>query len=146
MSRRTLIVVVCFALIILCFLPMPYLVCPSWEVWVVDQSGTPQKGMTVRLSYQDYSLEKEGHDEDAVIDTMGYAYFAKRESRASLASRFFGALHSAATGGVHAGFGRHAFVFAFGNGKQGHAVSGKYVTDWTGSPEHMQSKIVVDGM
>lgn len=145
MSRRTLIAVVCFVLMGFCFLPMPHLVCPSWDVWVVDPSGTPQRGTTVRRSYQDYSLEREGHEEDAATDATGYAHFAKRESRASLISRFFGTLHSAMTGGVHASFGRHAFVFAFGNGKQGQAVSGKYVTDWTGSPEHMQSRIVVDG-
>lgn len=146
MSRRTLIVVIGLALLGVCFLPLRYPVCPSWDVRVVDKAGTPQKGMTVRLSYQDYSLEREGHEEDVVTDLRGYAHFAERESRASLAERFFGTLRSAATGGVHASFGRHASVFAFGNGKEGHAVSGKYVTDWTGSPEHMQSRIVVDAM
>jgi hypothetical protein len=146
MSRRPLLLVICFALLAICFLPMPYLVCPGWDVWVVDKSGAPQTGITVRVSYQDYSLEKQGHEENTVADSRGYAHFAERESRASLAERFFGILHSAATGGVHASFGRHASVFAFGDGKEGYAVSGEYVADWTGSPKHMESRIIVGGM
>ena len=103
---RTIIVALCCLVVCACCFPMPYVVCPNWEVWVVNESGAPQIGMTVRLSYQDYSREREGQQEDAITDSRG---LAKRSASASLAQRFFGVLRSAAAGGVHASFGRHGF-------------------------------------
>lgn len=44
--------------------------------------------------------------------------------------------------GVHASFGRHATVFTFGQGWEGEAVSGEFVMDWAGSPDHVSSRIV----
>jgi hypothetical protein len=49
---------------------------------------------------------------------------------------------STAGAGVHASFGRHPYVFAFGGGYEGNAVDGKYVTEWRGTPDSMESRIV----
>lgn len=49
---------------------------------------------------------------------------------------------SALASGVHASFGAHAHIFAFGKG-EGDAVRDGYVEDWTGSPDVYVSKIVV---
>ena len=49
-----------------------------------------------------------------------------------------------ATEGVHASFGPHASVFAFGNGLRGSAIDSRNViVDWTGKPGHMESRIIV---
>jgi hypothetical protein len=98
--------------------------------------------MTVRLSWQDYSGETEGHEEDLLTGENGYVVFTARTFRASGLRRLVGTILSARAG-VHASFGPHAFVFAFGQGFEGGAVSGKYVTNWTGEPSEMQSRIVV---
>jgi hypothetical protein len=129
-------------LCIVIIVPLPHLVCPDWEVSVVDQDGNPLKGMTVRLSYQDYSLESVSHDEDRVTDSRGHVSFVAKTTTASVGSRALGALRSAIRTGVHASFGRHAWVFAFGNGLEGSAETGNYVTDWNGSPRLMRSRIV----
>jgi hypothetical protein len=125
----------------LSLIPVPYLACPTWDVWVIDENGQPVQGVTVRLVYQNYSVEPGSHEEDRVTNQSGYAAFPHRESSASMLRRcFYTAL--SATAGVHASFGRHAWVFAFGKGVHGSATSGQIVTNWTGSPDHMESRIV----
>ena len=44
---------------------------PEWEVWVVDQAGQPIEGMTVRMTYQNYSAEIESHPDDRTTDAKG---------------------------------------------------------------------------
>ena len=52
---------------------------------------------------------------------------------------------SSAREGAHASFGRHASVFAFGQGLEGFDYSSltHNAVDWTGNPDHMISWIVV---
>lgn len=121
-------------------IPIPYLASPRWEVWVVTESGAPIEGMTVRRVYQNYSTEIEGHEEDQITDKQGYASFPPRWSSASTVRRCLFTLLSARAG-IHASFGRHAYVFAFGNGREGNAISGQYLTDWTGKPAQMKTRI-----
>jgi hypothetical protein len=113
---------------------------PLWEVWVVNGDGQSLPGMTVVLSYQNYSAEADGHSEEKQTDKNGYVIFSPRNLRASRGRRILQSLHSAEAG-VHASFGPHAWVFAFGNGLQGSAESNGFVTDWTGTPPHMASTI-----
>jgi hypothetical protein len=114
---------------------------PLWEVWVLDANGRPLAGMTVRLSWQNYSAETSGHEEDRRTDANGYVAFPSRKLRASISDRLLGTIRSA-SGGAHSSFGPHAYVFAFGQGLQGSAVTGEYVADWTGKPDKVQSRIV----
>jgi hypothetical protein len=125
----------------LSLIPIPYLECPSWEVSVVDDHGRPVQGATARLVYRNYSAEVRSHEEDRITDERGQAAFPRRESSASIL-RLCYYTGSAARAGVHAGFGRHAWVFAFGKGLYGVSTSGELVTDWTGSPDHIESRIV----
>jgi hypothetical protein len=115
---------------------------PLWEVWVVDANERPLAGMTVRLAWQNYSAETSGHEEDQRTAENGYVAFPARKFRATISDRLLGTIRSASAG-VHASFGPHAYVFAFGQGLQGSAVTGEYVADWTGKPDRMQSRIVV---
>ena len=122
--------------------PMRYLTSPHWEVRVVTEDGQPLPGINVRLEYQDYSAEGQDHELTLVTDASGHCVFPAQFEKHSFFLRVFYSLLSAVNLGVHAGFGRHAFVFAFGGGYEGDAVSGEYVTDWTGSPAAMESRIV----
>ncbi|MBZ5525948.1 MAG: hypothetical protein LAP21_27300 [Acidobacteriia bacterium] len=120
---------------------------PRWEVWVVDENGHTLKGMTVRLSWRNYSAEKQGHEEDRITDKNGYVVFPARTLKASRSRRAAETADSARAG-VHASFGPHASVYAFGQGREGYATTdgpnGQYITDWTGSPPEMQSHIVAN--
>ena len=121
-------------------IPIGYLASPKWDVFVVDDGGHPLEGMTVRSTYQNYSTETNGHEEDQQTDKSGHASFQAHQSSASIARCVMFTLLSA-RGGVHASFGRHAYLFAFGRGLQGSAVSGQYVMDWTGTPSEIKTRI-----
>jgi hypothetical protein len=114
---------------------------PRWEVWVVTDDGQPLSGVNVRLVYQNFSVEGQDHEITMTADENGHGLFPPQYQRASFLRRVFYTLLSASAG-VHASFGRHAYILVFGRGYEGQAESGKYVTDWRGSPESTESKIV----
>jgi hypothetical protein len=122
--------------------PVAYLAAPRWDVVVVvDDSGSPIQGMTVRRVYENYPTEAQDHEEDRITDRQGQASFPPRSANASIARRFLFTIRAAQTG-VHASFGRHAYVFAFGRGREESATSGQFEADWTGSPPNMSSRII----
>ena len=116
---------------------------PRWDVSVVAGDGTPLSGVEVRLVYENYSAEDEDHEVTLTTDENGDVLFPEQLQKASLVRRIFYTL-SSARAGVHASFGRHAYVFAFDDkGHRGYATSGEYVTDWRGFPASMKSRIVL---
>ena len=130
--------------ILLAFVPVRSLSCPAWAVWVTDQSGHPVSGITVRLTYRNYSAEGESHEADAITDAQGHVAFSAQTFSAPLGRRIV-AMLSSAMAGVHASFGSHASVFASGGGLQGFAIDERrnVILDWTGIPDRMESRIVV---
>ena len=125
--------------------PVSYQLCPRWDVTVVDGSGKPLPGMTVRRSCKDYSGGAQS-EEDRRTDEHGKASFDERRVRSPALLRWLGNVLNVATQGVHASFGRHSYVFAFGGGLQGSPVRDGYVEYWRGSPESMESRIVAEPM
>src|SRR4029077_11842073 len=101
----------------------------------------PIQGMTVRLTYQNYSAESESHSEDLPTDANGHVLFQAQILRVPRVQRAFVTARSAMQG-VHASFGPHASVWTLGKGLDGIAVNDGYVTDRTGTPPHMASTIV----
>lgn len=144
MSFRPTLLILLVCALGLAFIPFRSLDCPFWDVWVVDEFGRPVPGITLRLSYRDYSAEAETHEVSITADRNGHAGFLSRTLSASLMRRLVFTLLSARTG-VHASFGPHASVVAFGEGFEGVAVDPKknVVEDWTGEPRSMESRIVV---
>lgn len=105
------------------------------------RSCAPIETMNVRLSYENYSAESTGHEMDAITDAQGHAQFPMQKDSASIA-RYVRYSARSAMEGVHASFGRHAYVFVFGQDREGEATTGDLVTDWTGTPQEMKSRIV----
>jgi hypothetical protein len=128
--------------IIAASIPFPSLVAPDWIVSVVDASGIPVEGITVRESYQDYSAEFDGGEEDRMSDLQGRVFFPAKKLWASALKRFFVAA-SEAMGGVHASFGCHDHLMAFGKGFEGDAIEANKILDWNGSPTVMKTRIVL---
>lgn len=142
MKRATMLKLAAWALLLVgTSYPVSYTAAPAWEVLVVDEAGAPIEGMTVRLSYQNYSTESKGHELDAISDSRGRVQFAMRRARASF-GRYLAYSVWSATMGVHASFGRHAYVFVFGQGREGDATTGEALTEWTGTPDEMKSRII----
>jgi hypothetical protein len=124
-------------------IPLRTVQAPKWDVQVLDKAGNPATGISVRESYQNYSAELTGHEETEITDINGQVHFDAKTLRASALNRFVAVIHSL-MGGVHASFGQHAFVFAFGHGVEGSWVDSRgYVGDWTGSPSSMSTRIIV---
>jgi hypothetical protein len=117
--------------------PVSSLAAPEWEVTAVDELGGPVEGMTVRESWQNYSVETTGHEMDRQTDANGHATFPAHKAECSLLSQIAGTVSALIHFNVHASYGPHASVFAFGKHLQGDAATGEYVTDWTGYPASM---------
>ena len=124
------------------FYPISYMAAPEWDVWVVDELGKPLEGMTVRLSYRNYSAETQNHERDSTTDSHGHVKFPIQRSTVSPISYIAHTMLSS-TASIHASFGRHARIFAFGgNGLEGDAIDGGVLLDWTGETARIESRIV----
>jgi hypothetical protein len=126
------------------FIPARSLNSPAWDVWVTDESGQRVLGVTVRLTFRNYSAEHDSHEIDAITDEQGHVAFGAQTLSASIGHRLV-AMMSSAAAGPHASFGPHASVFVFGKGLQGLDIdkTRNVVVDWTGRPYHMESRILV---
>jgi len=139
-NRGDTIVIVAVLLLLAGLWPITYLASPQWDVWVIDDAGKPLSNAKVRLVYQNYSAEGRSHEMTLVTGESGHVSFPRQYERASFLKRIF-YIASSASAGVHASFGRHAYVIVFGDGYEGFAVDFGHVTDWSGKPESMTSKI-----
>ena len=144
--KRSCLVLFCLACGALLY-PEEQIVCPKWSVSVVGESGDPVAGITVRRSCQDYSVENTAHQDDATTGAEGRVTFGEIRIRTPRLLKWVGNVTNFVTLDVHASYGLHAYVFAFGKGLEGSPVSTPvskgFVEFWTGSPERMESSIVV---
>jgi hypothetical protein len=147
MKRRPILIgLVLLSLFALWLFPSSSLAVPYWDVVVVDEHGKPVEGVTVRETWQNYSVEMEGHEADRKTDTNGHATFPAQKAEYSLLRQIAGTIFALVRLNVHSSYSPHAHVFAFGKGLEGTATTGSFVTDWTGSPPYMHSRIIVKPM
>jgi hypothetical protein len=144
MSGRSLnwIAIIAAAILLVTFVPIKSLAAPDWDVWVTDESGVALQGVLVRESFQNYSAEFRNGEETLTTDQAGHVRFKRKTLRASLLKRLV-VTASSATAGVHASFGPHAIVFAFADGMEGAAEVNGLTETWRGSPNSMQSRIIM---
>jgi hypothetical protein len=121
-------------------IPLRTVEAPVWEVSVVDPSGNPVSGVNVRETYKNYSAVGEEGEQDLITNEQGEVIFPEKKGQMSLFGKVIG-VASSMTGGVHASFGRHAHVFAFGK-CEGGSVKNGYVEDWSGYSAKNRSTIV----
>lgn len=125
--------------------PASYSICPMWDVEVVDKSGKPLPGMTVRRFCNDYSAGVHS-EEDRTTDQRGKVSFPAKSVRMARLIRWARNVINFVTQGAHASYGCHSSVIAFGKGWEGVAVRNGYVEDWRGSPDRMESRIIAAPM
>jgi hypothetical protein len=102
--------------VIVLLLPYSTTVVPEWKVRVVDQHGRPVAGVVVSESWQDYSLEGEGHEEDRLTDEAGYVTFPERKIWSPLGWRIISTGMAAFLTLAHGSMGPHATVMVSGGG------------------------------
>ena len=81
--RRAVAALVLLLLILLVF-PFKTTIVPTWTLRVVDESGTPVRGVNVTEHWQHYLLESSGHEELRQTGADGRINFPDRAIRASL--------------------------------------------------------------
>ena len=138
MGRCRVALIVAAVLLLPSLLPISTLNAPEWSVCVLDESNRPVGGVLVRESYQNYSAELEGHEEDLYTDAGGCVSFLPRHVKSSLLKRIVVMLLSATAGG-HASFGPHSSVTAFRAGQVGDDIRGGLLFVWEGAPTRMRS-------
>jgi hypothetical protein len=114
-AKRKWVIVVLVSLAVVMLYPFKKTVVPSQQVLVTTKDMHPISNALVRQIWQDYSLERYGHEEDLPTDTHGRVTFPARTIRAPLVWRFLGPLASIAGQGVHASFGVHTDMFPLAN-------------------------------
>jgi len=107
----------------------------------VREDSKPLSGISVRLVYQNYPAEREGHEITLTTDEQGRVLFPAQLQKASVAQRIAYALASPKNS-ARVSYGRRAFVFAFSSKLGGDATSDKDLPNWAGSPASMKSTIV----
>jgi hypothetical protein len=138
MGRRRFALMFAVAALLPTLWPISTLSAPEWSVCVLDESNRPVAGVLVRESYQNYSAELQGQEEDLYTDANGCVSFLPKRVKSSLLKRL-GVILSSATGGVHASFGPHSSVTAFRAGKVGDDIRAGLLFSWEGSPTQMKS-------
>ncbi len=91
--------------------PFESIVVPSKNVLVVTEDWRPIQSTAVRQSWQDYSLESRGHEEDLNTDENGRVTFPRRTIRASVLRRLVHPIWNILRQGIHASFGVHTDMF-----------------------------------
>jgi hypothetical protein len=94
---------------------------PEWDLTVVDPQGKPIEGALVRESWQNYSFEEEGHEEQRHTDATGHVVFPSRTVKASALTRIVGPPWQFARQFIHASYGSHCWVLAWHGDLEGSA-------------------------
>lgn len=124
MKHKRLLLFPLLGVIIAGVYPVETIVVPEWSVRVVDERGAPARGAVVRQSWQHYSLERSGHEEDLATDVDGHVTFQQRKVRVGLFGRIMVPVLNALSLREHASFGPSASVTVWG--EQGRYSSARY--------------------
>lgn len=114
-KRKRLIVILGIVSVLLIY-PFKKTLVPEQHVLVVTKDMHPVTNALVRQSWQDYSLESAGHEDDARTDVNGRITFPSRTIRAPLLLRMLGPLISIVGQGIHTSFGVHTNMVPLANG------------------------------
>jgi hypothetical protein len=88
---------------------------PQWRVRFVDLKGEPLRGLEVKQTWRNYSVESA--DEAAenlatgATDGDGWVTFPERRLTTSLLARIIGPVRSIQQGGMHAAFGPQSALY-----------------------------------
>jgi hypothetical protein len=98
--------------------PFQSTVVPPKSVLVVTEDWKPIEGARVRQTWQHYSLESVGHEQDLRTNEYGRVMFPPRTIRASVLRRLVHPVWNVLRQGVHASFGVHTDILDLNEGNQ----------------------------
>jgi len=115
--RRKILV----ALITLSVVPIPQTTILAWTAQVVNESGIPQVGVTIREVWQNYTLETTNHEQALTTGENGIVVFPRRVLWRPLLMNASGFIRRAFSAGARASFGPVAYLIASRGGEQSFA-------------------------
>jgi hypothetical protein len=98
------------AIAILALYPRQETVAPDWHINVTDDSGRPLAGIKITEVWQDYTVERNSHEDSHVTDADGHLVFTRHAMRVPAIWRIFGAARNIVSEGAHASFGPLAYL------------------------------------
>jgi hypothetical protein len=106
MIRSRTLVVGAAALVLAAVLyPAQVTVVPPYTVRVLDADGLPFRGIRVKQSWQEFSVQSGWRDDALTANGEGYARFPARHVRASVSKKVIGCIHQFREYGAHASCG-----------------------------------------
>ena len=103
------------ALLVSAAYPVETVTVPEWRIQFTDVKGRPFKGLPVRQTWQNYSLETRSHEETAVTDNDGYVNFSERRLITSPLMQLLGPVLSFGRSAFHASFGPSSWIIPLCN-------------------------------
>lgn len=131
---------------ILAVYPVQETVAPEWHINVTDDSAVPLAGIKITEVWQDYTVERSSHEDDASTDDRGHVLFARRTIRAPFIRRAYGAVRNIASQGAHASFGPHAYLvidYPCGYGNNDAHEFGQNEAHWSGGSKVVYQSLIL---
>ena len=111
LTKRMIVAIGAFMLLLWLFVPTTDLVAPDWNVLVTDTTGHPISDASVTIFSQQYTVESHDTESTAVTGDDGNVHFHSRRVRAIGIARLLGVLRNL-NQGAHASFGVHTYLHA----------------------------------
>jgi hypothetical protein len=121
-SNRVMLSLIIVIILILSLIPYTSVVCPAWEIQVIDEYGNPFPKANISHYWQYYSLEHNDHELDTCTDVTGNITFPERTVSAGFLRRIYGIVSEILDQGQNASIGPHTNVIASGKGYDNHAL------------------------
>jgi len=91
--------------------PADHITVPRWKIQFVDPKNIPLAGLPVEEIWRDYSAEDSDNREKGQTDEKGFVTFSERHHRSPRLYRYLiKPVSNILSTGVHASFGRSAFI------------------------------------
>ena len=101
-------------MVTLLLFPFESIVVPEWRLRVLNEAGSPVRGLRLSESWSDYSVESHDHSDDQSTDVDGYVTFPRRTVKANLLVRITRKAFTAMV--PHQGEGHPtAYILVFGD-------------------------------
>ncbi|MFH2049800.1 MAG: hypothetical protein ABIJ12_10185 [bacterium] len=119
-TKRIILSIIAVVILVLSLIPYTSVVCPAWEIQVIDEYGNPFPKANISHYWQYYSLEDFDHELDTCTDVTGNITFPERTISAGLLMRIYGIVNEILDQGQNASIGPHTNVIASGKGYDNH--------------------------
>ena len=119
LNKKRLVIALSISALIMALVPIPRQTVPGLTLRITTQAGVPVANARVRQTWQNYSTESSGHEQDLSADAAGVIVLPERILYTSILGSAIGPARSFLSQGVHASYGRSSFILVYADGLSG---------------------------